>query len=118
MSYDPEKMLIYCFEQDKKRQEEYDRRKEEKRKQYFEQHGQDPPKKRNFQEQMYVDAESPSAIDNDVATIWYIIIMVIGAIFNDRITIWIIATVIWWRHINRKKIRQREWDKKHKGDKK
>lgn len=29
-------------------------------------------------------------------TLWYIIIMAISIIFNDRIIIWIIATVIWY----------------------
>lgn len=29
-------------------------------------------------------------------TIWYIIIMLVAVIFNDRIGIWILATIIWY----------------------
>ena len=111
MAYDPEARLRYCIEQDKKRKEEEEKRKEEDYKKYLENGGQP---QRSWEEKMYVEAEHPNTIDNSTATIWYIIIMVVGAVFNDRWLIWIIATVIWWNHINRKKRRQKEWDEKHK----
>ena len=100
--------LKYMAELKKKKQTE---ELEEKR-QLLESSGQ---RYRSWQEQMYVDTDHLNTIDNGVATLWYIIIMLVGAVFNDRLLIWIIATVIWWRHINRKKIRQKEWDKKHNG---
>ena len=112
MAYDPERTLRYCMEQQEKRKAEEEKRKEEDYKKYLENGG---PPQRSWQEKMYVDSDHPNTIDNGVATLWYIIIMLVGAVFNDRLLIWIIATVIWWRHINRKKIRQKEWDKKHNG---
>lgn len=36
-------------------------------------------------------------------TIWYIIIMLIGAIFYDRIAIWIFATIVWYFSTFKKK---------------
>ena len=97
----------------KKEVAEYHRKKAEEKGQVI------PPKDtRSWEEKMYVESDHPSTIPDDVATIWYIIIMVVGTIFNDRLLIWITATVVWWRHINRKAIRQNKWDQMHKGDKK
>ena len=114
MAYDPERTLKYCIEQSRKEKEEKERRKQAE---YNASHANNNPKERSLKERMYVDADHPSTIDNGTATIWYIIIMVVGAVFNDRVSIWIIATVIWWRHINRKSRRQKEWDEKHKENK-
>lgn len=75
-------------------------------------------KERSWEERMYVDAEKPGTLDNGTATLWYIIIMVVGAIFKDRLVIWVIATIVWWKHITRKARRQKEWDEKHNGGKK
>ena len=112
MGYDPERstraMLEYMDALKKKEQAE----KEKEQQRHLLETGQ---KERSWQEHMYVDVDNPNTIDNGVATLWYIIIMVIGAVFNDRWLIWIIATVIWWNHINRKKIRQKQWDRKHNG---
>ena len=96
----------------KKETEDHYRKKAEENGQFV-----PPPDTRSWEEKSYVENDKPYTIDNYTATIWYIIIMVIGAIFNDRLPIWILATIIWWRHINRKTIRQKEWDKKHKGEK-
>lgn len=115
MAYDPEAGLRYCREQRAKRRAEEEKRQEEERKQYYAVHGQEPPRERSLEEKMYVDADHPNTINNGTATLWYIIIMLIGAVFNDRLMIWIVATVIWWTHINRKAIRQKEWNKKHNG---
>lgn len=117
MSYDPESRLRYCMEQRAKRKEEEEKRKAEEYQKHLENGGQPKPPERSWEEHMYVDADKPGTIDNTTATIWYIIVMVAGAIFNDRWLIWIMATIVWWRHINRKKRRQKEWDEKHKNDK-
>lgn len=97
----------------KKETEEYFRKKAEE-------NGQTPlpQDNRSWEEKMYVDSDKPGTIDNGTATIWYIIIMVVGAIFKDRLMLWVMATFIWWRHITRKSRRQKEWDKKHNGGKK
>jgi hypothetical protein len=57
----------------------------------------------NKDEDFYGQADSIYTIDNTAATIFYIIVMFVGAIFVDRLIIWIIATLIWLRHINRNK---------------
>ena len=115
MAYDPERStrVVYEYMSKIKQQQEESRLEEEKLR--LAKLGKVPPQEISWEEKMYVNAEHPNTIDNGVATIWYIIIMLIGAVFNDRLLIWIIATVIWWRHINRKKRRQKEWDEKHNG---
>lgn len=45
--------------------------------------------------------DSPDSLNNFEATVIYLVVMVIGAIFNDRIGIWIIATVIYFMHMTR-----------------
>jgi hypothetical protein len=115
MAYNPEARLRYCMEQRANERKEEERRQEEEYKGCLENGGQP---QRSFEERMYVEADKPCTMDNSVATIWYIIIMVVGAVFKDRWLIWIVATVIWRSHINRKKRRQKEWDEKHNGGKK
>ena len=38
------------------------------------------------------------------ATIWYILIMLVGTIFYDRVLIWIGATIVWLVYIRRNRI--------------
>lgn len=45
--------------------------------------------------------DSPYAMENSVATIFWIVIMVVGTIFKDSWMIWVIATFIWWKFITR-----------------
>lgn len=118
MAYDPEGTLKYCMEQRAKRRAEAEKRQDEEYKRGLANGGQSKPNERSWEERMYVEADKPGIIDNAAATIWYIIIMLIGAVFNDRLVIWITATVIWWNHINRKTRRQKEWNEKHNGGKK
>lgn len=61
-------------------------------------------------EWMYINAESPNSIDDSVATIWWIIALVGGAIFKDRWLIWIFATLLWLGKIFRHEIRQWKWN--------
>ena len=110
-----ESSLEYALRKMDERKQQELAEKEMSHQLYLEATGQ---KERSWQEQMYVDADNPSTIDNCTATIWYIIIMVVGAIFKDRLMLWVMATFIWWRHITRKSRRQKEWDKKHNGGKK
>ena len=37
-----------------------------------------------------------SYVDTSIGWIWYIIIMIVGAIFNDRFLIWIMTTIIFF----------------------
>ena len=45
--------------------------------------------------------DHPNTMENDLATVLYVIVMVGGVIFNDRWLIWIAATIIYFRHITR-----------------
>lgn len=108
MAYDPERNLRYCIEQRAKEREQEEKQKAEEYKKYLENGGQP---QRSWEEHMYVDADKPGTMDNATATIWYIIIMVVGAVFNDRLLIWIMASVIYFPFINRRKIRKKKWDK-------
>ena len=60
----------------------------------------------------YVNHDHPSTIENGTATLWYIIVMAAGTIFVSRWLIWIVASFIYFRFINRHKIREKQWDKK------
>lgn len=111
MGYDPTKRIIYCANQHAKQKEEEAKKEVEKKEQYYAALGQEPPKERSYEEVRYVDTDKYGTIDNGTATFWYIVVMLVGTIFKDRLFIWILATIIWWRHINRKAIRQKEWDK-------
>lgn len=57
-------------------------------------------------EEFYGDCDHPNTMENSTATIFYIIIMVVGAIFYDRWLIWVAATIIYLSHIFRHEIRK------------
>lgn len=42
------------------------------------------------------ERECPASWDVEIGWIWYIIIMVVGAIFKDRLMIWIFATIVFF----------------------
>ena len=111
MAYDPEAGLRYCAEQRAKHRAEEERKQREEYKKYLENGGQP---KRSWQEQMYVDSDHPNTMENGTATLLYIIVMIVGAIFNDRLMIWGMASFIYFRFINRREIRQKKWDKMQK----
>lgn len=50
---------------------------------------------------MHKNCDSVYTMDNDEATILYIVVMIVGAIFEDRWLIWIAATFIYYMHITR-----------------
>lgn len=53
------------------------------------------PKRQHF--------DSVNTLENDEATVLYIAVMVIGALFYDRILIWITATIIFFLFMTRHK---------------
>lgn len=111
-----ESSLAYRSRRMRELNERLERGKEEHRIKLLKENGQPipPPDTRSWEEKIYVEVDKYGTIDNATATIWYIIIMAIGLVFNSRWLIWIIATAVYYKHINRKAIRQREWDEKHK----
>lgn len=52
-----------------------------------------PPKEEHY--------DHPSTMENSTATVLYIIVMIVGAIFIDRWLIWIMATFIYLKFITR-----------------
>ena len=115
MSDKKEDSLAYTMRYMRELRKELEQAKKENNEKRLAALGKTAPKEKSWQEHMYVDADKPGTMDNGTATIWYIIVMVVGALFYDRWWIWITATIIWWRHITRKARRQKEWDEKHNG---
>lgn len=52
----------------------------------------------------YGDCDSVYAMDDVSATILYLFIMIVAAIFNERWVVWSFATVVWLCHIFRHSI--------------
>lgn len=50
--------------------------------------------------------DHPNSLENDEATIIWIVVMAIGTIFKGNWIIWIVATIIWRRYITRHKIKK------------
>lgn len=55
------------------------------------------------QKDFHGDCDSPSTMENSTATFFWILSLVVGAIFKGNWVIWIISTVIWARFITRHK---------------
>lgn len=58
----------------------------------------------------YIHTENPNSLDTGEATVSWIIIMIVGSIFNARWVIWIVATAIYLCKLNRYAIRKWKWD--------
>lgn len=54
----------------------------------------------------FENCDHPNSLENSEATIIWIVVMVIGSIFNGNWIIWIIATIIWRKYITRHKIKK------------
>lgn len=56
--------------------------------------------------------------DNITATIIYVIILAVTSIFKGNVFFWTVATIVWWRHINRyeRMRKQKEQDALDNGD--
>ena len=53
------------------------------------------------QKKQKLQYENIYTLEKSAATVLYVIVMFIGAIFIDRLIIWVIATIIWWKHIHK-----------------
>lgn len=60
-----------------------------------------PPKQ--SAEKMFRNYDHPNSLENDEATILWIVVMAVATIFKGNWLIWIIATIIWRRYITRHK---------------
>lgn len=54
----------------------------------------------------FENCDHPNSLENDEATIVWVVVMAIATIFKGNWIIWIIATVIWRRYITRHKIKK------------
>ena len=63
-------------------------------------------KQRRATENPFDNCDHPNSLENDEATIIWIIVMMVGTIFKGNWIIWIIATIIWRRYITRHKIKK------------
>lgn len=74
-----------------------------------------PPSAAGLNTEEYVDnCDIPGAMDDGVALLLYIVVMVVGAIFKDRWLVWIGATITYLRHVFRRKIHKAKWERDHK----
>lgn len=54
----------------------------------------------------FANCDHPNSLENDEATILWIVVMAVATIFKGNWIIWIIATIIWRRYITRHKIKK------------
>lgn len=47
------------------------------------------------------DCDHPSTIENGTATFFWIVSLLVGAIFKGGWSIWVVSTIIWWKFITR-----------------
>ena len=66
--------------------------------------------KPNGDEWNYTHTENPNSLDDGEATVSWIIIMIVGTIFNARWLIWILATTVYIYRMKRYAIRKWKWD--------
>lgn len=81
----------HSIEQDKRRKAEAETKKQEEMKRLGIKPK--PPQKPTY--------DHPNSLENDEATVLWIVVMAVGSIFVDRIWIWIVATFMWYRYITR-----------------
>ena len=92
------------LEQSRKEREEFEKKCLELRRKELEAKGLKLIDKENLPKRdFHGDGDHPHAMENGPALVLYIIIMVGGAIFNDRWLIWVFATMIFLKFITRHK---------------
>lgn len=55
------------------------------------------------EESFFGDCDHPDSLENNEATILWIVVMAVATIFRFNWIIWIVATIIWRRYITRHK---------------
>lgn len=87
---------------------EYEEKQEALRKKWAEESKNEPPDPRpgiSFDPNKVEPrrCESPYVMQDDTATVLWIVVMVVGSIFKGNWVIWIIATIIWRKFVTRYK---------------
>ena len=89
-------------EESKREMDEYMKAVNDKWGKYHEETSKNQQKKESAEEQ-FQKYDHPNSLENDEATVIWIIIMAVATIFKGNWIIWIIATIIWRRYITRHK---------------
>lgn len=63
-------------------------------------------KQKQTAEEFFKNCDHPNSLENDEATILWIVVMAIATIFKGNWIIWIVATIIWRKYITRHKIKK------------
>ena len=63
-------------------------------------------RQQSVQENFFEGCDHPNSLEDSEATIVWIIVMIVGAIFKGNWIIWIVATIIWLKYITRHKIKK------------
>lgn len=58
------------------------------------------------QENPFKNCDHPNSLENDEATVIWIMVMIVATIFKGNWVIWIVATIIWRKYITRHKIKK------------
>ena len=61
---------------------------------------------RRATENPFANCDHPNSLENNEATIIWVVVMVIASIFTGGWVIWIISTIIWRKYITRHKIKK------------
>ena len=76
---------------------------------------QQPEEPPHIGSQEYIDnCDIPGAMDDGIALVLYIVVMVVGSIFYDRLGIWIVATILYLRHMFRRQIHKAKRERERK----
>ena len=97
LSYEERSKIIQDV---KKQHEAEERRRVESHLAECRKNGIFPPDPKTYPEPR---CDHPNTMENSTATILWIVVMLVGSIFNDRWIIWIVATIIWLKFITRYK---------------
>ncbi len=62
--------------------------------------------RRRAAENPFKNCDHPNSLENDEATLIWIVVMMVGAIFKGNWVIWIVSTIIWRKYITRHKIKK------------
>ena len=89
----------------KREMDEYMRSVNDKWTKHHEENSKNQPKKESVEEQ-FQKYDHPNSLENDEATIIWIVVMGVATIFKGNWIIWIIATIIWRKYMTRHKIKK------------
>lgn len=67
-------------------------------------------KQEEFSRQAYINNRSPNSLNKGESIILWLVVMCVGAIFNDRLIIWTTASIMLFLHLTRESRRAAKWE--------